>query len=78
MKTRNLALCAALPLLAALLSFALRLAAQQAVPPVAKQMVPIIPLSTPLPSNLSPTATSNISPWAWNARTVTRIRNPAS
>jgi hypothetical protein len=54
MEIRNLALCAALSMLAALLSFALRLAAQQAVPPVAKQMVPNNPAEHPAPEQPIP------------------------
>src|SRR5438270_7228280 len=54
MRARNLALCAALTMLVALRSCALRLTAQQAAPPLAKQMVPNNPAEHPAPEQPIP------------------------
>src|SRR5882757_10069880 len=54
MKTRNIALFAASSMLAPLLFFSLRLTAQQAAPPLAKQMVPNNPAEHPAPEQPIP------------------------
>src|SRR6267154_86187 len=54
MKTRTIALFAAASMLAPLLFFSLRLTAQQAAPPLAKQMVPNHPAEHPAPEQPIP------------------------
>src|SRR5579859_2929342 len=54
MKSRNIALFAAFSMLAALLGFALRLAAQQTAPAAAKQMVPDNSSAHPAPEQPIP------------------------
>src|SRR6266478_264725 len=54
MKTRNIALFVASSMLAPLLFFSLQLTAQQAAPPLAKQMVPNNPAEHPAPEQPIP------------------------